>query len=113
MKLKKVSRNITIVFTIVITILDIVLFVDMKQSYDALKLISVAFEFAAFVYGLLLLPLVWIQYFLILGIAKVYNKYIGFKKCFLTSLLAVIGLGILIIEIKILEIVLFATVIFI
>ena len=105
LNLKKIVRNLTIAFTTVIVILDIVLFVNMKQAYNESKLISTVFEFGTFIYGLLLLPIVWIQYFLILGISKVFNKYIGFKKCFFTSLLAIIDIGILIIEIRILWII--------
>jgi len=105
MKLKKVFRKITIAFTIAIIILDILLFVDMKQAYNASKLISTVFEFGTFIYGLILLPIVWIQYFLILCIIKVYNKYSGFKKWLLTELLAIIEIGIVIIEIRILGII--------
>ena len=101
MKVKKIFRNITIILSIAIVILNIVLFVNTKQAYDELKLFSTVFNFATFIWGFILLPIVWIQYFLILAIMKVYNKYLGFKKWMFTSLLTIIEIGLTVMQIRI------------
>ena len=105
MKSKKIFKSITIALTIAIVILDIILFVNMKQAYDLEKIFTTVFDFAIFIYGLLLLPILWVQYFLILGSVKVYNKYSGIKKWIFTSLLAIIEIVLLVVEIRIISII--------
>lgn len=105
MKLKKIFTSITIVLTIAIVILDIILFINMKQAYELEKLFTTVFDFAIFIYGLLLLPILWVQYIFILWIMKVYNKNSGIKKWIFTSLLSIIEIVLLVVEIRIISVI--------
>lgn len=106
MKFKKILRNITIILTILIIILDIVLFVNTNKTYENMEMFSTIFNFGTFIYGIILIPIVWIQYFLLSAILKVYTKYIGIKKWIATSLLIILEIILVVIEIRILGVIL-------
>jgi len=96
MKVIKVSRNIAIVLTVLAIILNIVLCINlsstMKSLSDVDSLITMLFEFGNLVFGLTLVPIIWIQFFLIWAGIKVYNKFSGFNKWLLLSLIIASGI---------------------
>ena len=117
MKNKKIFRNIIIVISIIVVLINIGLYIKLNNSYDAILnvensldraggLIGVAIYWGTFIWGIILLAIIWIQYFLILLTIKVFNKFSGIKKWLLSSLLGLIILGLTIVIISIIRLIL-------
>ena len=95
MKILKTCRNVAIIFTILAVIFNVVLFINLAKTLQSLSdaegLITMFFEYGNVVFGLSLIPIIWILYFLVWAGIKVYNKFIGFNKWLLLSLIMVLG----------------------
>lgn len=115
MRNKKILRNITIIISIIVVLIDIALYIKLRNSLDTFSnlensieraggLIGILMYFGTFVWGIISLIILWIQYFLTILTIKVFNKLVGIKKWLLSSLLAVIVLVLIIIELRILVI---------
>lgn len=118
LKNKKVLKRITIVLSIILILLDIYLYMKMKftwleigsthhQYENASLIIEGLFRFGLLIWGILLIPVVWLEYLLTNLFIKFYNKYDGIKKILLCliSLFLMLPLFILFIRIIILIII--------
>ena len=112
MKNKKILKTGAIILSILVLLIDIILYIKLsstssmvmqsKDSYATLGLlISGMFQFGALIYGLGLLLMVWIEYFLISFIIKLWNKLQWLKKIFSVLVLSIISAILLIIFIRI------------
>ena len=101
-----------IILSILVSLIDLILYIKLNstssmaiQSNDSYAtlglLISGMFQFGALIYGLGLLLIVWIEYFLISFIIKLWNKLQGLKKFFSVLVLSIISAILLIIFIRI------------
>ena len=109
---KKVLRIIAIILSILILIMDVFLYLKMEftwseigsnhHQYESASLIIEAlFRYGTLIWGILLIPLVWIEYLLInLGI-KIYNKWNGLKRVFLSLIILFAIVAILILFMRI------------
>ncbi len=108
MKIKKIIRNICIVLTVLLIILTLFMYLKINNSWIKIKnstnaytnsglLISNIFQYGIFVYSLLLIVIIWIEYFLLNQIIKLYNK-----KVIITMILSTIGIVLFIMFIRIL-----------
>lgn len=76
------------------------------QQYENASLIMVgAFRFGALVWGILLIPIVWIEYFLTKLFINIYSKLYGFKKIFLCLITSVIMLILLVFFIRMISLI--------
>ena len=91
-------KNIAILLSILIVIIDILLYIKMgitwdkigesSDQYESASLLLVAFfRYGILVWGILLIPLVWLEYFLITLLIKSYIKFEKFKRIFLSVML--------------------------
>ena len=85
MKNKKILKRIAIILSIIILLIDICIYIKLKYTfidigsshhqYENVSLIIVWFiRYAALIYGILLIPIVWLEYFLIKLVMKIYNS---------------------------------------
>lgn len=97
--MKKILRNSAIILTIIIFLMNIFLYVEMKQvdselllskeAYESAGLlISSIFQFGLLIWGFGLILIVWIEYFLCSLFIKIYNRFSGIKRAL--QLLAVL-----------------------
>jgi len=98
MKLKNIFRIITMVLSILVIIFNIPLYLNMEQTYEESMVVTSGFGFTLFLLGIALLIVVWIQYFVVLAIIKVYNKYLGFKMWLFIILLTLIETGLILLQ---------------
>ena len=119
MKNKKLLKIITIILTIVIILVDICLFIKMRTNWgeigyhdqyeNAGLILKGLFTYGSLVWGILLIPMLWIQYFLInlllnflinllLKIYNGSNKKLRYLLCLLI-LIAIIAILVFIIKI--------------
>lgn len=86
MKNKKMLKKIAIILSIIIVIIDIVLYIKMSTTWseiginhheyeNASLILSNLFRYGALLWGILLIPIVWIEYFLIMLLSKIFNKF--------------------------------------
>lgn len=112
MKNKKIIKTSAIILSILVLLVDLILYIKLKStssmpiqakdSYEILGLlISGMLQFGALIYGFGLLLIVWIEYFLISFIIKLCNKLQGVKKFFSVLVLSIISAILLIIFIRI------------
>ena len=112
MKNKKILKTGAIMLSILVLLINLILYIKLNstssmalQSNDSYAtlglLISSMFQFGALIYGLGLLLIVWIEYFLISFIIKLWNKLQGLKKFFSVLVLSIISAILLIIFIRI------------
>lgn len=112
MKNRKILKNGTIILSILVLLIDIILYIKLKstssmiiQSNDSYAnlglLISNMSQFGALIYGLGLLLIIWMEYFIISFIIKLWNKLQGVKKVFSVLVLSIISVTLLIIFIRI------------
>ncbi len=91
MKNKKTFRNITIIISIIVLLINIGIYIKLNSSYDSFSnlensleraagLIRIAFYLGTFIGGIISLILIWIEYFFIMLTIKVFNKLAGVKK---------------------------------
>ena len=80
----KVLKKIAIILSIILVILDISL------------IIVGLFEWGAFVWGILAILIIWLEYFLVKLFIYVYNKFKGLKKIILSVIIFFIIIPILI-----------------
>ena len=104
MKNKKLLKNIAIIISVILLILDICLYIKMKYTWseigsnhyqyeNASLIITGLFRYGALMWGILLILLVWLEYFLIKLFIKIYNNFNGFRKIFLCLItLAIISI---------------------
>lgn len=108
MKYKKNLKKCAIIVSILVLILDICLYIRLQQSLSNLIettesytsfgiIISSLFQYGSLVYGIGAILIVWIEYFLICFLLKVYNKFNGLKRglAFLITLIIVLALFII------------------
>lgn len=114
MKNKKTRRNITIIISIIVLLINIGMYIKLNSSFDSFSnlennleraggLIGIAFYWGTFIWGIISLILIWIEYFFIMLTIKVFNKFDGVKKWILFSLLGIIVLGLLLLIIRIIS----------
>ena len=112
LKSKKVLRRIAIILSIIILIIDIYLYIKMKfnwaeigsnhhQYENASLIISTLFRFGTLIWGILLIPIVWLEYLLIKLLIKIYNKFNRLRRLFLCLIILVVIATILILFIRI------------
>ena len=112
MKSKKVLRRIAIILSIIILIIDIYLYIKMNFNWSELGynhhqyetaslIIGALFRFGTLIWGILLIPIVWLEYLLINLFIKIYNKFNGLKKLFLCLITLVVIATILILFVRI------------
>ncbi len=112
MKKKKILKIVSIVLSIIIIIIDICIYLKMRKIWievgnyhpyeNAGLIISGLFMYSILIWGIILIPMVWIEYFLINLLDKIYKKYNDIKKYFLSLLVLITIIIILIFFIRIL-----------
>lgn len=112
LKNKKTIRFIAILISIIILILDIIIYINMKTTWKEIGtnhhqyenfdlIISGLFTYATLIWGLLSILIIWIEYFLINLLAKIFNSFNGLKKLLFCLIMIVVIALLLIIFIKI------------
>ena len=106
MKDKKTLRKVAIILTIIMILVDVILYkmlevsalVEMSETSlvtDLAIMASVFFKLGVWISGIAAIPAIWIVYLLINLLNKVESKYEGTKKTILSVLIAIAILGIL------------------
>ena len=119
LKYQKVMKYGAIVLSIAFLVLEVYLWIRMQNTWDDLILSQSSYEsaglmfaglfqYGSFFLGLFLIPIVWLEYWLITIFCHVYQKYLGFKKIFLATLIAILILVLLVLFIRILCLIWFA-----
>lgn len=115
-KNKKILKRIVIILTIIILIIDICLYIKMKfdlseigsnhhQYENAGLIIGALFRYAALIWGILLIPILWLEYLLINLLIKMYNKFKDWKRVVLCSITLIVITIILILFIRIMALI--------
>ena len=111
MKNKKFLRGIAIILTIILVLLELYVYIKMKSTwldigsnyhpYENASLIMIgSIRFGALIWGILLIPIVWIEYFFTKLFIKIYSTLVGFKKIFLCLITSLIILMLLVFFIR-------------
>lgn len=119
LKYQKVMKYGAIVLSIAFLVLEVYLWIRMQNTWDDLILSQSSYEsaglmfaglfqYGSFFLGIFLIPIVWLEYWLITIFCHVYQKYLGFKKNFLATLIAILILVLLVLFIRILCLIWFA-----
>lgn len=119
LKYQKVMKRCAIILSIVFLVLEVYLWIRMQNTWDDLILSQSSYEsaglmfaglfrYGSFFLGIFLIPIVWLEYWLITIFCHVYQKYLGFKKIFLATLIAILILVLLVLFIRILWLIWFA-----
>ena len=119
LKYQKVIKYGAIVLSIAFLVLEVYLWIRMQNTWDDLILSQSSYEsaglmfaglfqYGSFFLGIFLIPIVWLEYWLITIFCHVYQKYLGFKKIFLATLIAILILVLLVLFIRILCLIWFA-----
>lgn len=119
LKYQKVMKYGAIVLSIAFLVLEVYLWIRMQNTWDDLILSQSSYEsaglmfaglfqYGSFFLGIFLIPIVWLEYWLITIFCHVYQKYLGFKKFFLATLIAILILVLLVLFIRILCLIWFA-----
>lgn len=119
LKYQKVMKHCAIVLSIAFLVLEVYLWIRMQNTWDDLILSQSSYEsaglmfvglfqYGSFFLGIFLIPIVWLEYWLITIFCHVYQKYLGFKKIFLATLIAILILVLLVLFIRILWLIWFA-----
>lgn len=119
LKYQKVMKRCAIVLSIAFLVLEVYLWIRMQNTWDDLILSQSSYEsaglmfaglfqYGSFFLGIFLIPIVWLEYWLITIFCYVYQKYLGFKKIFLATLIAILILVLLVLFIRILCLIWFA-----
>lgn len=119
LKYQKVMKYGAIVLTIAFLVLEVYLWIRMQNTWDDLILSQSSYEsaglmfaglfqYGSFFLGIFLIPIVWLEYWLITIFCHVYQKYLGLKKFFLATLIAILILVLLVLFIRILCLIWFA-----
>lgn len=119
LKYQKVMKRCAIVLSIAFLVLKVYLWIRMQNTWDDLILSQSSYEsaglmfaglfqYGSFFLGIFLIPIVWLEYWLITIFCHVYQKYLGFKKIFLATLIAILILVLLVLFIRILWLIWFA-----
>ena len=119
LKYQKVMKYGAIVLSIAFLALEVYLWIRMQNTWDDLILSQSSYEsaglmfaglfqYGSFFLGIFLIPIVWLEYWLITIFCYVYQKYLGFKKIFLATLIAILILVLLVLFIRILWLIWFA-----
>lgn len=106
MKDKKKLRKVAIILTIIMILVDVILYKMLEVSAlvamsetslvtDLAIMASVFFKFGVWISGIAAIPAIWIVYLLINLLNKVESKYEGTKKTILSVLIAIAIFGIL------------------
>lgn len=119
LKYQKVMKYGAIVLSIAFLVLEVYLWIRMQNTWDDLILSQSSYEsaglmfaglfqYGSFFLGIFLIPIVWLEYWLITIFCHVYQKYLGFKKFFLATLIAILIFVLLVLFIRILCLIWFA-----
>lgn len=119
LKYQKVMKRCAIVLSIAFLVLEVYLWIRMQNTWDDLILSQSSYEsaglmfaglfqYGSFFLGIFLIPIVWLEYWLITIFCHVYQKYLGLKKFFLATLIAILILVLLVLFIRILCLIWFA-----
>ena len=119
LKYQKVMKYGAIVLSIAFLVLEVYLWIRMQNTWDDLILSQSSYEsaglmfaglfqYGSFFLGIFLIPIVWLEYWLITIFCHVYQKYLGFKKNFLATLIAILILVLLVLFIRILWLIWYA-----
>lgn len=119
LKYQKVMKYGAIVLSIAFLVLEVYLWIRIQNTWDDLILSQSSYEsaglmfaglfqYGSFFLGIFLIPIVWLEYWLITIFCHVYQKYLGFKKIFLATLIAILILVLLVLFIRILCLIWFA-----
>lgn len=119
LKYQKVMKRCAIVLSIAFLVLEVYLWIRMQNTWDDLILSQSSYEsaglmfaglfqYGSFFLGIFLISIVWLEYWLITIFCHVYQKYLGFKKIFLATLIAILILVLLVLFIRILCLIWFA-----
>lgn len=119
LKYQKVMKYGAIVLSIAFLVLEVYLWIRMQNTWDDLILSQSSYEsaglmfaglfqYGSFFLGIFLIPIVWLEYWLITIFCHVYQKYLGLKNFFLATLIAILILVLLVLFIRILCLIWFA-----
>lgn len=119
LKYQKVMKRCAIVLSIAFLVLEVYLWIRMQNTWDDLILSQSSYEsaglmfaglfqYGSFFLGIFLIPIVWLEYWLITIFCHVYQKYLGLKKNFLATLIAILIFVLLVLFIRILCLIWFA-----
>ena len=119
LKYQKVMKRCAIVLSIAFLVLEVYLWIRMQNTWDDLILSQSSYEsaglmfaglfqYGSFFLGIFLIPIVWLEYWLITIFCHVYQKYLGLKKFFLATIIAILIFVLLILFIRILCLIWFA-----
>lgn len=101
--MKKIFKKIAIIFSIIILIIDIIIFFKMNlyKSIDINSLIWTLLHFSTLIYGMILIPIVWIEYCFIILSLNIYRKFNGLKRVLLLIFMFILIFILLIIFLRI------------
>lgn len=112
---KKVLKKTTIIITVVILLIDILLYIKMKTTWSEIGnyhqyentslIIEGLFRYGILIWGILLIPIVWVEYFLTILLMKIYSKFENFKRLFLCLVILIAITIILVLSIKIISLI--------
>lgn len=111
MKNKKILKIIAVILSILLLLIDICLYMKMKNTWseivsnnyqyeNASLIMVVLFRYGILICGVLLIPIVWLEYFLIMLLTKIYNKFVKVKRLFLCLIILIVILEILVFFIR-------------
>ena len=112
MKNKRILKRIAIMLSIILLIIDVFIYINMKSSWleistnnhqyeNASLIMTSLFKYGALIWGILLILMVWLEYLLVSLFIKIYNKFDALKRLFLCLLTLVPIVIILILFVKI------------
>lgn len=111
MNKNNILKRISIILSIIIIVIEIVLCIKMQSTwseigsnhhpYENASLIMVGlFRWGVLIWGILLLPMVWLEYLLTNIFIKIYNRFEGLKRLFLCLITFILIVTILVLLIK-------------
>ena len=101
--MKKILKISLIIFSILIFIIDLIIFFksNIFQIYNINSLIWALFHFSTLIYGIILIPIIWLEYYFISLSINIYYKFNGLKQILLLSFMLILIVILLIILIRI------------
>ena len=95
MEKKKILKKIAIIVSLLVLLLDVYLYISMTTTWSEMGLGNYSdlvncslllvglFKYGLLIWGILLIPLIWIEYLLCNLVIYLYYKFEGLKKLFL------------------------------
>lgn len=107
MEKKKILKKIAIIVSLLVLLLDVYLYISMTTAWSEIDLGNYSlflvglFKYGLLIWGILLIPLIWIEYLLCNLVIYLYYKFEGLKKLFVCLIPTIAIVIVLIIFIRI------------